>query len=75
MNRLRHFHWYTYLLVGSSIGYADAIAQEKVFVQDAVATSSSRSITLNDGIRQDFEYASDFGQESETEICKLHLQR
>jgi hypothetical protein len=55
MNSLRHCHWYTCLLAGSSLGYADAIAKEKVFDKDAVAASSSRSITLNDGIRQDFE--------------------
>jgi internalin A len=55
MNILLHFIWSIFILTGTSLGYAVAIAQGKVIDQDAVAESSSRSITLNDGTRQDFE--------------------
>ncbi len=55
MKILLHFIWSIFILTGTSLGYAVAIAQEKVIDEDAVAASSSGSITLNDGTRQDFE--------------------
>ncbi len=51
MKILLHFIWSTFVLTGTSLG----IAQEKVIDQDAVSASNSRSITLNDGTRQEFE--------------------
>ncbi|MDX1924873.1 MAG: hypothetical protein SFV81_00065 [Pirellulaceae bacterium] len=43
------------LVVGPCHGWMVAYAQEKSIAGDEVAASSSRSITLNDGTRQEFE--------------------
>jgi hypothetical protein len=43
------------LVIGLHPGWMAASAQEKVIKRDEDAASSSRSITLNDGTRQDFD--------------------
>lgn len=44
------------LVIGACQGWMVASAQETVISKDEDAASSSRSITLNDGTRQDFEH-------------------